>query len=87
MERTAKSHVESAFRALCGALDKRIAESYNDVGAWRLDYYQGWNIEEITNEQGGVRNPMGARRRTNREMYEACFFATDAVYIATGVIK
>lgn len=81
-ERTTKGHVESAFRALCKATGKREASSYNDVGAWRLDHassYGGWNIEEITNERGGVRHPLGSKRRGNADFYDVAWFAVNAI--------
>lgn len=36
MERTSKAHVQSAFSHLAEVCGKRIASSYDDVGAWHL---------------------------------------------------
>ena len=60
------------------ACGKRIAEDYNDVGAWRLDWnpsYGGGNIEEIISTGGAVRHPLGSMRRNAREFYDAAWFA------------
>jgi hypothetical protein len=64
-------------------MDGRIATSYNDVGAYRLDHngiYGGWNIEEIVTDGGGIRHPFGAMRRNNRDMYDTLHFASDALW-------
>lgn len=73
-----KADAESAFTALALACGKRVATSYNDVGAWRLHYEAtggGYNIEEIIGTHGSVCHPLGRRRRDAREFYGLCWFA------------
>ena len=80
--RTTKAQVEGIFKRLAEACGKRIATSYNDVGAWRLDYtacYGGYNIEEIDNERGGISQPMGGQRMKAGEFWSACYFALRAI--------
>lgn len=71
--RTTKADIELWFGHLCNDLGKRVATSYDDVGAWRLDYvacYGGWNIEEICTESGGIRHPFDSRRYAGRAMFD-----------------
>ncbi len=80
--RTTKGNVESAFKILTATMKKRIAESYNDVGAWRLDYvgcYGGYIIEEIGNVNGGVFHPLTEHRMKAEAFYDACWFAIRAM--------
>lgn len=76
-ERTTKSQIVGLFEHFAHAMGRRIARSYNDVGAWRLDYvpeYGGWNIEEIATESGAVRQPFGSRRYRSGEFWELLRF-------------
>lgn len=78
---------EEYFERLVRAKGKRIAKSYNDVGAWRLDYnptYGGVVIEEIINEQGGVDMPLGYSRQSPREF---CEFVDKALKFETIKFK
>lgn len=55
--RTTKAEVEGVFKLWVASIGGRIATSYNDQGAYRLDHascYGGWQIERIDNERGGV---------------------------------
>ena len=82
MSRITRQQAQRAFENLCTAMGKTIAKNYNDVGAWQLDYvacYGGFNVEEIANEQGGVRQPFGSRRYKPTEFYELCWFAIRAL--------
>ncbi len=82
MELITKSMVEAAFARLCKVMGHKVAESYQDVGAWRVDYvgcYGGYVVERIDNSSGGVSHPFGIIRRNAREMYQAMHFAIDAV--------
>lgn len=77
MARYTKKHAESAFNYLVQCMNKRVATSYNDIGAYRLDYsqYGGYVIEEITSEGGGVCHPFGSQRRKAEEFYDTCHYA------------
>lgn len=55
--RTTIKEVEGVFRLWVAAINGRAAESYKDVGAYKLDYaacYGGYRVERICNEAGGV---------------------------------
>jgi hypothetical protein len=83
--RFTKKDVEGRFEMFAHACGKRIATSYNDVGAWRLDentVYGGWNIEEIHNKGGGVSHPFGPMRHKSSEFVAMMSFAMDAIAIA-----
>lgn len=85
--RTTKVQIEKLFELLCKACGKRVATSYDDVGAWRLDYntaYGGWNIEEIYNEGGAVTHPFGPARMTGEAFWRMMRFGVDAVGVAKG---
>lgn len=88
MDRYTRKDAERAFERLIHAINGRIATSYNDVGAYRLDWngiYGGGVIEEITSEGGGVRQPFGMMRRNAREFCEAVRFAIDAIQLKEAV--
>ena len=76
--RITRKTVETVFaRYVTEALDGCVATSYNDVGAYRLDYnsvYGGYAIERISNEQGGVSMPLGHTRFTASVFYEILHF-------------
>ena len=81
MERISKKQVEGIFQAFLKTTGRREAESYNDVGAYRLDYaacYGGFNVEKIGNSSGGVGHPFGDNRKPAREMWNALHFAMRA---------
>jgi hypothetical protein len=82
VDKYTRKDAEAAFDRLIKAIGGRIATSYNDVGAYRLDWngvYGGGNIEQITSESGGVRQPFGAQRRNAREFCDSVRFAVDAL--------
>ncbi len=80
MERTSKAHVQSAFLHLAEVCGKRIASSYDDVGAWHLHRgFKGWEIQEIVSPGGNWRHPLGERQLSNSAMYDACWFAVRAI--------
>lgn len=90
MERTTEAHVESAFKRLCAVTGHRVATSYNDVGAWRLDHngsYGGFVVEEIIGTTGAVTRPLGDKRRSAREFYDAAWFAINAIESANAIMK
>ena len=82
MDRYTRKDAERAFERLITAIGGRIAQSYNDVGAYRLDWnatYGGGNIELITSNGGGVRQPFGAQRHSAREFVQMVRFAIDTL--------
>ena len=63
--KTTRKEVEGVFGFWVSCIGGRVATSYNDVGAYRLDHnsiYGGYTIERICNEGGGVSQPIGADR-------------------------
>ena len=78
MSRITDKQVHGFFATFARATGHRVARSYNDVGAWRLDYngvYGGYVVEEIVNSSGGVSLPLGEGRRKATEMWYAMHFA------------
>ena len=52
--------------------DKRAA-NWKEVGAWGLSeagVYGGWVIQELCNEQGGIKHPFSSNRFRNREFFD-----------------
>lgn len=81
-DRYTRKDAEAAFTRLISAIGGRVATSYKDVGAYRLDWngtYGGGNIELIINDGGGVSQPFGMMRRNAREFCESVNFAMHAV--------
>jgi hypothetical protein len=69
---------ERIFSLFCKAIGKRVAATYNDTGAWTLDYakeYGGYVIQEIINDQGAREMPLGHERLTATELVERMRFA------------
>lgn len=63
--RVSKKLIENQFIYWLKLNGYKKAESYNDVGAWRIDYvscYGGYNIELIINDGGAVSHPFGGKR-------------------------
>lgn len=78
MDRYSRKDATAAFHRLVHAIGGRVATSYNDVGAYRLDWnptYGGGNIERIENAQGGVSQPWGASRMNARAFCHMVHFA------------
>lgn len=82
MARTTRKQVEGIFAVFIKVIGGHVATSYNDVGGYRLDYYQGYNVEQIINEGGGIKHPFGPQRRKAEEMWNTLYFAIDAVRVA-----
>jgi hypothetical protein len=81
-ERYTRKDAERALGRLAVATGHRIADSYNDVGGWTLDYascYGGFVVHEVYNETGGISLPFGHERRTAREFCDAVRFALYAI--------
>lgn len=89
--RVTSGSVNVAFQYLCKVLEKRVATSHIDVGAWYLGYIPGglnyeirdsrgrYRIEEITDEHGTRDKPFGDIRYSGAELYNLCWFAIRAV--------
>lgn len=86
MERVTRKDAERAFGRLIAAIGGRVAEKYNDVGAYAFDYsatYGGCVIHLIIKEGGGVSCPFGMTRQTPREFVQSVRFVLDALRIVT----
>ena len=73
---------EKSFVLLCELTGHRVAERYNDVGAWALDYnpiYGGVVIHEPVNDGGGVSEPFGSGRVSPREFCAQVLFLARAL--------
>ena len=69
--RISKQHIENLFKAWCHLNNYKVAESYNDMGALRVDKgIGGYNIELIISTGGGVSHPFGPYRRSATEFSE-----------------
>lgn len=82
MDRYTRKDAERSFWQLCASLGKRVAGSYNDVGAWTLDYnsvYGGYVVHEISTDGGGVSEPFGSQRRPAREFCSCVNFTIRAL--------
>lgn len=80
MERITKFQMESAFKALIKELGGKVAERYDDHGAYTLDHsYGGYQIERICDDSTGVSCPFGFRRFTTKEAYHTFWFAVEAI--------
>jgi hypothetical protein len=76
--RATKTELNEAFSLFCKAIGKRVATSWNDTGAWTLDYakeYGGYVIQEIINDGGAKETPLGDQRYTATELVERMRFA------------
>ena len=89
--RTTRQDVQNAFERLCEMLGRPIEAWRKDehgktkavIGAWYLDWnppYGGVIINEMVNEGGGVKNPMGNLRMKPAEFVAAVRFAEDAIH-------
>ena len=76
--RATKSEVNEVFTLFCKAIGKRIAETWNDTGAWTLDYareHGGYVIQEIINDHGAKEMPLGGQRYSPTQLVERMRFA------------
>ena len=84
-DRITRKDVENALELLCKRAGWRVATSYKDVGGFQLSHdIGGWNVERVSGPTGGVCQPFGAKRRTNREMFDTLHFAADAFFESFG---
>jgi hypothetical protein len=76
--RATKNEVDEVFKLFCKAIGKRVAQTWNDTGAWTLDYakeYGGYVIQEIIDNTGARDIPLGDQRYTVTEFVERMRFA------------
>lgn len=81
MNRPTKKQIESTFEYFCDHFGFRVAESWNDVGALRLDNaptYGGYLVEKITSLSGSVSHPFSSRRMRPTALVDALYFAVHA---------
>lgn len=86
-ERYSKADAERQFLRLCDLLRQRVATSYDDHGAWALDYvaeYGGFVVERIDDETSGVSHPLGDRRHSAREFCQMVHFLARALEVRNG---
>jgi len=83
MTRITHKDAERSFESLIRVIGGRVANSYNDVGAYLLDYnetYGGCVVHLVTNKAGGVRCPFGMSRMTPAEFVNAVRFTCDVLH-------
>ena len=76
--RATKSEVNEVFSLFCEAIGKRVADTYDDTGAWTLDHakeYGGYVIYQIINDRGAKDTPLGDQRYSATELVERIRFA------------
>ena len=76
--RTTHKLVLSKFKRFIKAIDGSIAESYDDVGAYELDYnavYGGYVINKLCNIKGAITQPFGSTRHKAAAFYDLLDFA------------
>jgi len=76
--RSTKTELNEVFSLFCKAIGKRVATTYNDNGAWTLDYakeYGGYVIQEIIGDRGARETPLGDQRYSATELVERMRFA------------
>ena len=80
--RYTRKDVETQFERFVKAIGGKIAQSYDDDGAYLLDYngvYGGYNIVRLVGTAGGQTHVCGAMRRGPTAMMETLSFAIDAI--------
>lgn len=76
--RATSTEVNEVFELFCEAIGKRVAATYNDTGAWTLDYareYGGYVIYQIINDRGAKEAPLGDQRYPATALVERMRFA------------
>ena len=74
--RYTKAEILGMFNRLVKAMNKKIGR---EVGDLQLDYascYGGYVIQELCNDQGGIRHLFGSNRRNAKEMYLSMLMTT-----------
>jgi len=87
MATVSKKLVENKFKWFVEALGGKLAQGYNDVGGYALNYngiYGGYNIVRIVNAGGGQSQPFGSGRRKASAFVDALELATTALEIKAG---
>ena len=88
--RTTKEQVNLAFERMIKQMGGRIATSYNDVGAFRLDSnptYGGYVVEQIISEGGAVTRPFGDKRMKPNQAWETFWFASRTLEVLDTLQK
>jgi hypothetical protein len=76
--RATETELNEAFNLFCQAIGKRVAQTWNDIGAWTLDHakeYGGYVIQEIIDSRGAREIPLGDQRYSATELVERMRFA------------
>jgi len=76
--RATSTELNEVFNLFCEAIGKRVADTYDDTGAWTLDYakeYGGYAIQEIINDRGAKEMPLGDQRYSATELVERMRFS------------
>ena len=76
MKRYTDRDAKACFERVVSMQGKRVAKSYNDVGAWQLDcnwHYNGCRIEQISSSSGGITEV--TQRLPPRQFCEAVWFS------------
>jgi len=76
--RPTRTELNEVFNLFCEAIGKRVADTYDDTGAWTLDHakdYGGYVIQEIVNDQGAREMPLGHERLSATELVERMRFS------------
>lgn len=82
MDRTTRKDAHAAFERLIKAIGGRVATSYDDHGAYQLDWnasYGGGVIELISDESCGVSHPFGSERHKAAPFCDMVHFAMRAI--------
>lgn len=83
-DRVSQQMIKNKFGLFLEAIGGKPAFDYKDVGGYLLDYYNGYTIERIMNEKGGINQPFGSRRMKPLEFWYAMDFAIDAIEVRKG---
>jgi hypothetical protein len=76
--RATRIELNEVFKLFCEAIGKRVIQTWNDTGAWTLDYakeYGGYVIQEIIDDRGARDIPLGDQRYSATELVERMRFA------------
>jgi hypothetical protein len=91
MNRTTKQEVKNVFKYFIeNYMNGKIAEKYNDVGGYRLDYnpiYGGYVIERIESTGGGISCPFGHGRLKASEFVQQLNFYMHASDYKEQILK
>lgn len=78
MDRYTRKDAEKQFERLIQAIGGCVAKSFDDHGAYQLDWnatYGGGVIEQISENSSGVNQPFGAQRHNAKDFCNMVHFA------------